>query len=186
MAGSSRRPNRRRNVSPRKKSARRMATPAAAMASPARPNPTVPMPSLANTFIHRRTPRRYRSEILGKIILFLSADPSLQRVARRLPPPAPSRHQTQSGQAHTGPSHRSDRAVDVEARGGVRPGAAEGRNRQAVEARPVDAEAALWESGVAQRDRFEGEHPFVCWSPGRYGETPDAGYAPSEYQLKPW
>ena len=74
----------------------------------------------------------------------------------------------------------------MEARGGVRPSAAEGRNRQAVEATPVDGEAALWESGVAQRERFEGEHPLVCWSPGRDGETPNAGYAPSEYQLKPW
>src|SRR6266568_5975129 len=31
-------------------------------------------------------------------------------------------HQTEPGQAHTGPSHRRNRAVDVEARGGVRPG----------------------------------------------------------------
>jgi len=74
----------------------------------------------------------------------------------------------------------------VEARGGVRPGAAEGRDRQAIEATLVDGEAALWESSVAQRERFEGEHPLVCWSPGRDGETPNAGYAPSEYQLKPW
>ena len=40
--------------------------------------------------------------------------------------------------------------------------------------------------GVAHRERFEGEHPLVCWSPGRDGEIPNAGYAPSEYRLKPW
>jgi hypothetical protein len=40
--------------------------------------------------------------------------------------------------------------------------------------------------GAARRERFEGEHPLVRWSPGRDGETPDAGYAPSEYRLKPW
>ena len=47
-------------------------------------------------------------------------------------------------------------------------------------------DAAQWVFGVAHRERFEGEHPLVCWSPGRDGEIPDAGYAPSEYRLKPW
>jgi hypothetical protein len=36
------------------------------------------------------------------------------------------------------------------------------------------------------RERFEGKHPFVCWCTGRDREIPVAGYAPSEYRLKPW
>ena len=40
--------------------------------------------------------------------------------------------------------------------------------------------------GVDARERFEGEHPLVSWSSGRDGEIPVAGYAPSEYRLKPW
>jgi len=40
--------------------------------------------------------------------------------------------------------HRSDRAVDVEARGGVRPGTSEGRNRKAVSVATGQGEAAPW------------------------------------------
>ena len=100
--------------------------------------------------------------------------------------PAAGRHEAESGQAHARPPHRSHRAVDVEARGGVRPGSPEGRDGQAEGAAGGEAEAARWVFGAARRERFEGEHPFVCWSPGRDGETPDAGYAPSEYRLKQW
>jgi hypothetical protein len=40
--------------------------------------------------------------------------------------------------------------------------------------------------GMASRERFEGEHPFVSCSPGRDGESQVEGYAPSEYRLKRW
>jgi hypothetical protein len=41
-------------------------------------------------------------------------------------------------------------------------------------------------SGAQARERFEGEHPRISWSPGRDGKAPFAGYAPSEYRLKQW
>ena len=59
-------------------------------------------------------------------------------------------------------------------------------DRQVVGAASGEADAALWVFGAARREWFEGEHPLVSWSPGRDGEIPDAGYAPSEYRLKPW
>ncbi len=49
-----------------------------------------------------------------------------------------------------------------------------------------EASAARCVFGDTARERFEGEHPLVSWPPGRDGESPDAGYAPSEYQLKRW
>src|SRR5262249_39107435 len=90
------------------------------------------------------------------------------------------------GQAHLGATSRCDRLVDVEARGGVRPGAREGRDRQVVGAASGWAWSRSWLFGAPHRERFEGEHPFVCWSPGCDGEIPNAGYAPSEYRLKRW
>jgi hypothetical protein len=74
----------------------------------------------------------------------------------------------------------------VEAPGGVRPTATPGGERQGVGAVEGEAKAARCGSGVEARERFEGEHPRISWSPGRDGETPFAGYAPSEYRLKPW
>ena len=49
-----------------------------------------------------------------------------------------------------------------------------------------EATSAGCKPAVAARERFEGEHPFVSWSPGRDGQTPNEGYAPSECRLKPW
>jgi hypothetical protein len=74
----------------------------------------------------------------------------------------------------------------VEAQGGVRPEDTPGRDRQGVGTRAGEASRARCRFGVTRRERFEGEHPFVCWSPGRDGEIPVAGYAPSEHRLKRW
>ena len=49
-----------------------------------------------------------------------------------------------------------------------------------------EAEGIGGESGVAARERFEGEHPLVSWSAGREGKTRDAGYVPSECRPKRW
>ena len=91
-----------------------------------------------------------------------------------------------AGQAHAGPSDRGDGAVDVEAPGGVRPEATPAGDRADV-GRSVEARrSGSMRSDVAARERFEGEHPLVSWSPGRDGKTHDEGYAPSEYRLKQW
>ena len=84
-----------------------------------------------------------------------------------------------------GAAHCVDGALDVEAPGGVRPATAR-FGRSAVERLAREARAAGSTSTVAARERFEGEHPLVSWSPGRDGKTQVAGYAPSECRLKPW
>jgi hypothetical protein len=73
----------------------------------------------------------------------------------------------------------------VEAPGGVRLESTQ-RDGQAVGALASEASATTSRAGVAARERFEGEHPLVSWSPGRDGKTQVAGYAPSECRLKPW
>ena len=95
-------------------------------------------------------------------------------------------HQAEPGQAHVGPSARRDRAVDVEARGGVRPTASQAGDGKELAARVGKDDRDSWRFGSRARERFEGEHPFVSWSPGHDGEIPNAGYAPSEYRLKQW
>jgi hypothetical protein len=77
-------------------------------------------------------------------------------------------------------------AVDVEEPGGVRPGSTSARDRQDAGALVGEASAARCVFGDTAREGFEGEHPLVSCSPGRDGESPDAGYAPSEYPLKRW
>jgi transposase len=37
-----------------------------------------------------------------------------------------------------------------------------------------------------RRARFEGEHPLLVWPGSKRPEVPRLGYAPSEYQRKPW
>ena len=106
--------------------------------------------------------------------------------ARGLPADAGIGDQAEPCQDHFGASDCGDRVVDVEAPGGVRLGAPEGGDRQDVDVPADDASTARCGSGASHREGFEGEHPLVSWSPGRDGETPDAGYAPSEYPLKRW
>jgi hypothetical protein len=86
--------------------------------------------------------------------------------------------EAQPGQAHAGSPHRRHRAVDVEEPGGVRPGSPSARDRQDAGAFVGEASAARCVFGDTAREGFEGEHPLVSWSPGRDGESPDAGYAP--------
>jgi hypothetical protein len=74
----------------------------------------------------------------------------------------------------------------VEARGGLRPRASQAGDGQELAARVGNDDRDLWSFGSRARERFEGEHPLVSWSPGHDGETPIAGYAPSEYRLKQW
>jgi hypothetical protein len=74
----------------------------------------------------------------------------------------------------------------VEARGGVRPRALQAGDGKELAARVGEVDRDPWSLGRRARERFEGEHPFVSWSPGHDGETPVAGYAPSEYRLKQW
>jgi hypothetical protein len=73
----------------------------------------------------------------------------------------------------------------VEAPGGLRPEATPSFAGPAVGPR-TEAKGTGDGSDVAARERFEGEHPFVCWFPGRDGKTRDEGYAPSECQPKRW
>ena len=95
--------------------------------------------------------------------------------------------QTQPGEADTDSSDRSDRALHVEARGGIRPAEAEeGCDRSGIGAPSTVARTTWCALGVARRKRFEGERPRISWSPGRDGEAPFADYAPSEYRLKRW
>src|SRR6266545_2777085 len=94
--------------------------------------------------------------------------------------------EAQPGQAHAGSPHRRHRAVDVEEPGGVRPGSPSARDRQDAGAFVGEASAARCVFGDTAREGFEGEHPLVSWSPGRDGESPVEGYAPSEYPLKRW
>ena len=67
--------------------------------------------------------------------------------------------------------------------GGVRPGSTSAGDLGALVG---EASAARCVFGDTARERFEGEHPLVSWTPGRDGESPVAGYAPSEYPLKRW
>ena len=105
--------------------------------------------------------------------------------ARGLPADARRGHQAEPRQAHAGSPHRSDRAVDVEAQGGLRP-AAQQRSHLDIGAATSDANTVRGRVGTSRRERFEGEHPASFWSPGRDGKTPFKGYAPSEYPLKRW
>ena len=73
----------------------------------------------------------------------------------------------------------------MEAPGGVRPEAADG-HRVISESLRHEATSAGGKPAIAARERFEGEHPFVSWPPGRNGQAPNEGYAPSECRLKPW
>jgi hypothetical protein len=73
----------------------------------------------------------------------------------------------------------------VEAPGGLRPEATPSFTGPGVGPRS-EARGTGGGSDVAARERFEGEHPFVCWSPGRDGKTRDEGYVPSECQPKRW
>jgi hypothetical protein len=73
----------------------------------------------------------------------------------------------------------------VEAPGGLRPEATPSFAGPAVAPRN-EAKGIGDASDVAARERFEGEHPFVCWSPGRDGKTRDEGYVPSECRPKRW
>ncbi len=98
----------------------------------------------------------------------------------------PGRYQAELGQAVAGASDRGDGVVHVETPGGVRPEATPNHRPEVVGAFSGEADAVRWSSGVALRERFEGEHPGTSWSPGRAGEIPVSGYAPSEYPLKPW
>lgn len=74
----------------------------------------------------------------------------------------------------------------MEARGGVRPRAPQAGDGQQLALRFGEVDRDSWSLGERARERFEGEHPFVSWSPGHDGETPVEGYAPSEYRLKQW
>ena len=49
-----------------------------------------------------------------------------------------------------------------------------------------EASLARCRFGVARRERFEGKHPGITWFSGRDGETPFAGYVPSEHRVKRW
>ncbi len=107
--------------------------------------------------------------------------------------PAPSRlradaavwDQATAGEAHTGSQDCGHGAVDVEAPGGLRPEATPSFAGPGVGPR-TEAKGAGDASDVAARERFEGEHPFVSWSPGRDGKTRDEGYVPSECRPKRW
>ena len=74
---------------------------------------------------------------------------------------------------------------------GAFPGGPDARAESEAFARPgvgprTEAKGTGDGSDLAARERFEGEHPFVCWSPGRDGKTHDEGYVPSECQPKRW
>jgi hypothetical protein len=74
----------------------------------------------------------------------------------------------------------------VEARGGVRPGTAEGRDRQVVGAAVGQGETARWCSALGID---KGSRESIHSSAGPLdatGRPRFAGYAPSEYQLKRW
>jgi hypothetical protein len=97
--------------------------------------------------------------------------------------------QAQPGQGDTGAQDRRHRSGRVESRGGVRPRqapqAANGitrRGRRLSDGR----QSCLGRHQVTGRERFEGEHQLNCWTGASAREFPRIGYAPSEYQTKPW
>ena len=97
-------------------------------------------------------------------------------------------HEAEPGEADDRPQARCDRSFDVEEQGEVRPDeASQARLKTRLTCGHVDPQEGYdrWHS-TWRRARFEGEHPLLVWPGSNHPEVPRLGYAPSEYQKKPW
>jgi hypothetical protein len=83
----------------------------------------------------------------------------------------------------------TDRSVgpgDVEDRGGLSGEKARARHHGLDTQRAEhEVDPGVCPYGECKR-RFEGKYPLNQWPSRRDGQAPSAGYAPSEYRLKPW
>jgi hypothetical protein len=68
----------------------------------------------------------------------------------------------------------------------LRPGKSASLIRQTLTSAESTRRLAGTRPTLWRRQRFEGKHPLRSWSFARNEETPQGGYAPSEYQKKPW
>jgi hypothetical protein len=98
------------------------------------------------------------------------------------------RHQAVAGHADYCAQDRRGSFRDVEKRGGIRPRTSIQPTAAHVgsNARRPDQAGAGDHHVSSQRQRFKGKHPPSPWSPTSDGESQTLGYAPLEYQTKPW